>query len=279
MNVTGSHGHDLFSVSPQHSRVYLPEALVLHDNEYNVMKQEEEHDAIEAKKLGISLDEYRHQIEYVAQAAENNERNIAKRLKEGKRKEQTLEEETTFGAGESNIGATLPPDQIEDFMNNEAIVRKQHEILAQAQSVRSEAEQQELEYEVIEHGLRERDSDYSFIEVYHYSPSLSTQGQKSAASHQEVSSQYPVKSSHSNIATQDNRYNRYNSHPGSSSSTPQQPRANPSPSISHYQFAIGSMVVVRNACGPPMYGVVKWLGQLPGFSGEYAGVELVSNII
>ena len=145
--------------------------------------------------------------------------------------------------------------------------------MAQLQPIRSE--QQGTDYEVIEHGLRERNSDNSFVEVYHYSPSLSTQGQKSASSRHEVSSQYP---SDSGLATQDNRYGRYNSHPGSSS-TPQQLRANASPSTSHYQFGIGSMVATRSTYGPPMYGVVKWLGQLPNMNGQYAGVELVSNII
>ena len=105
---------------------------------------------------------------------------------------------------------------------------------------------------------------------------MSTQGQKNASSRHEVSSQYPVKSS--GLATQDNRYGRYDSHPGSSSSTPQQSGANASPSASCSQFAIGSKVVVKNAYGPPMYGVLKWLGQLPNIKGEYAGVELVSNI-
>ena len=52
MNVTGSHGQELFIVPPHHSRVYLPESLVLHDNEYNVMKKTtEQRDTIEAKKL------------------------------------------------------------------------------------------------------------------------------------------------------------------------------------------------------------------------------------
>ena len=136
INVTGSRGQELFTVPPHHSRVYLPEALVLHDKDYNVMKKTTEHDAIEAKKFGISLEEYRQQNEYVALAAEKIEQRIAMRLEEEKRKKQLFEEvETVFGAGAYNQGKS-----IEDIMKNEDVVRKQHEIMAQlqAQSVRND---------------------------------------------------------------------------------------------------------------------------------------------
>ena len=294
MNVTGSHGQELFTVPPNHSRVYLPEALVLHDNDYNVMKETTEHDVIEAKKFGISLEEYRQQNEYVALAAEKKDRMIAMRLGEEKRKEQSFkEEETAFGAGaynQDNIEAALSTGQsieLKDLVKNEDVVRKQREIMAQlqAQSVRDETEQppnQEADYEVIEHGLRERDSDDSFIEIYHYSPSLSTQDRRDVSSHHEVSRHVLKQSdSGSNIlrGAQQDRYGRCNSQPGSSSSTPQRSRSNcvsASPRISA-GIDLGSMVVVRNTYGPPMYGVVKWLGQLPDVNGEYAGVELVSK--
>ena len=39
---------------------------------------------------------------------------------------------------------------------------------------------------------------------------------------------------------------------------------------------IGSMVVV-NFGNRSLYGVVKWLGQMTGVQGLYAGVELVSG--
>ena len=77
--------------------------------------------------------------------------------------------------------------------------------------------------------------------------------------------------------TQDTHYSRSNSQPG----TPQQHRANASPSpltsATGLEFSIGSMVIVRSTYGPLMYGVVKWLGQLPNLDGNFAGVELVSK--
>ena len=298
MNVTGIHGQELFTVPPHHSHVYLPEALVLHDEDYNVMKKATEHDAIEAKKFGMSLEEYCQQKDYVALAAEKNEQMIAMRLEEEKQKEQLFkEEEAAFGAGaynQGNIEATLSAGQsieLKNLMKNEEVVRNQQEIMAQLQpqSVRDETQQppnQETDYEVIEHGLRERDSDDSFIETHHYSPSLSTQDRRDVSSHiHHKVSQHVLKQSDSgsNIlcGAQQDCYGRCNSQPGSSSSTPQRSRSNCVSASNLISAAVdlGSMVVVQNTYGPPMYGVVKWLGQLPGVSGEYAGVELVSNIM
>ncbi len=42
------------------------------------------------------------------------------------------------------------------------------------------------------------------------------------------------------------------------------------------EFTVGTMVEVQMARGPPMYGIIQWIGTIPGFDGLYAGVELVS---
>ena len=42
------------------------------------------------------------------------------------------------------------------------------------------------------------------------------------------------------------------------------------------EFTVGTMVEVQMEKGPPMYGIIQWIGSLPGFDGLYAGVELVS---
>ena len=59
---TGSHGYDHFKISPGHGRLYLPEAMVLKVEEYAKQKQKQEEstfEAREAKKWGMSIDEYR----------------------------------------------------------------------------------------------------------------------------------------------------------------------------------------------------------------------------
>ena len=42
------------------------------------------------------------------------------------------------------------------------------------------------------------------------------------------------------------------------------------------EFTVGTMVEVQMERGPPMYGIIQWIGTLPQFEGYYAGVELVS---
>ncbi len=43
------------------------------------------------------------------------------------------------------------------------------------------------------------------------------------------------------------------------------------------EFTIGTLVGVQMERGPPMYGIIQWIGAIPGFEGgKYAGVELVS---
>ena len=40
-------------------------------------------------------------------------------------------------------------------------------------------------------------------------------------------------------------------------------------------FTVGTMVEVQMQQGPPLNGIIQWIGTLPGFDGSYAGVELV----
>ena len=62
MKVAGNRSQQLFSVAPNHSRLYLPELLVLHIDEYTKQKQENNtREAKEAKKWGMSVEEYRAQ--------------------------------------------------------------------------------------------------------------------------------------------------------------------------------------------------------------------------
>ena len=65
--MTSSHGQELFKVdsSKQHGRLFLPESMVLQAEEYARQKNEEactHETAEEAKKLGMTIDQYREQI-------------------------------------------------------------------------------------------------------------------------------------------------------------------------------------------------------------------------
>ena len=51
----------------------------------------------------------------------------------------------------------------------------------------------------------------------------------------------------------------------------------PPPTDPHHQFTIGSMVCFDVWKGEPLYGVLQWVGVVPGFTGTIAGVELVSD--
>lgn len=48
-------------------------------------------------------------------------------------------------------------------------------------------------------------------------------------------------------------------------------------STSHMTLEVGSMVEVESNSGITVYGVVRWLGTPGGKTGEWAGIELVSD--
>ncbi len=53
-----------------------------------------------------------------------------------------------------------------------------------------------------------------------------------------------------------------------------QPRQDTQPG-NHIQLSIGSAVQLGD---PPTYGVIRWIGDLPGVQGQIAGIELVGMI-
>ena len=67
--VTGSHGHDLFRVAPNHGRIYLPEQLVVHAKDYTQQQQiDNQQEVNRVKDYGLSVEEYRAQHEMLDQA-------------------------------------------------------------------------------------------------------------------------------------------------------------------------------------------------------------------
>ena len=70
MSVTG---RELFHVASNHSRLFLPEALVLSTEEYGKQKREDDsHEAQEARKWGMSVEEYRKQKDMIRVAKDGN---------------------------------------------------------------------------------------------------------------------------------------------------------------------------------------------------------------
>ena len=86
----GSHGHHRFNVPDGHSRLYLPEAMVLKVKEYAKQKQENNtFEAQEAKKWGMSIDEYREQIEMMRKAEDGKEKEFDDRSRKYVHEDET----------------------------------------------------------------------------------------------------------------------------------------------------------------------------------------------
>ena len=67
--VTGSHGHELFRIAPNHGRIYLPEQLVFYAKDYTKQQQIDNQQEMKiAKEFGLSVEEYRAQQELIDQA-------------------------------------------------------------------------------------------------------------------------------------------------------------------------------------------------------------------
>ena len=70
LDMTGSHGQQLFDleIGKNHGILFLPEPLVLHAEQYAKQKQVEgTFEAQEARKWGMSLDEFREQMQIIAE--------------------------------------------------------------------------------------------------------------------------------------------------------------------------------------------------------------------
>ena len=71
----------MFSITPNHSRLFLPEQLVLHIDEYTKQKQEDNtYEVQEAKKWGLSVEEYRAQEEMLSKINEERDKDHDGRL-------------------------------------------------------------------------------------------------------------------------------------------------------------------------------------------------------
>ena len=138
MIVTGSHGHNLFPVTSNHSRVYLPEQLVLHIDEYT--KQKQENNTTEVKE-GLSVEEYRAQMGLTSKGNEDIHKDHDNRpiLINNQQNEENL---ATGGKPSVPIG--------KDKMQ---LQKEEYEIIQREQKRKQSLE--DYMYEVIERGFKE----------------------------------------------------------------------------------------------------------------------------
>ena len=103
-------GKHTFKVSDGHIRLYLPEALVLHTEEYDKQKEEENtFEALEAKKWGISVDEYREQKDMMEKAKTDQ---IEKKFDRTLKRQHTRNEEDENAYEQQDYSPLLEPGQL-----------------------------------------------------------------------------------------------------------------------------------------------------------------------
>ena len=142
MIVTGSHGYNLFPVSSNHSRVYLPERLVLHIDEYTKQKQENNTtEVMEAKKWGLSVEEYRAQMELISKGNEEIHKDHDNRpiLINNQQNEENL-------AAGGKPSVPIGKDKMQ-------LQREEYEIIQREQKRKQSLE--DYMYEVIERGFKD----------------------------------------------------------------------------------------------------------------------------
>ena len=295
MNVTGSHGHHLFPVTPNHSRVFLPELLVLHIDEYTKQKQENNTTEVkEAKKWDLSVEEYRAQKEMLSKGNEGRDKDHKTRVDFPDNQHNIEEKCTTGGKPEDSFPAMGPGDSVTQVLGEDTI-RLQREEYERVQ--REHKRRYSEDIEVIEGGFRMNEVEDSYVDISPY-PAISSQspdnrhneGQQFSLPSKPHQSQNPSPSSQGHIYANINNPDPGKRHspsvhhhdpsssqqrsgdPGSSS---QRPVGDMDHALS--RFTIGTMVQVRSQTGVPIPGIIQWIGTLPDHNGVYGGVELVSN--
>ena len=146
MIITGSHGHQLFSITPNHSQLFLPEQLVLHIDEYTKQKQEDNtYEVQEAKKWGLSVEEYRAQKKMLLKRNEEKNKDHDNKPILPENQEDCL---AVGGKRDDSITPMRPGDSIEQVLGEDTIrlQREEYERIQREQIRRHSLE----DYEVIE---------------------------------------------------------------------------------------------------------------------------------
>uniref|UniRef100_A0A1X7SSH7 CAP-Gly domain-containing protein n=1 Tax=Amphimedon queenslandica TaxID=400682 RepID=A0A1X7SSH7_AMPQE len=316
IDITGSRGQEVFKVGFGHTRLFFPEefGVVLHVEEYAKQRQEAralKWELEEAKKYGLSLEEYRSQEKYIEKAKLANKDN----------EQENHPWQTGGGQEEEGAAAGVGPfgknkESEKDKMSEAIMHVSTSEPLSEGRRQQEErayelARQQSQHgggdptgYEVIKRGeVKPTDDNYSDVEPYHtvpedhqqdvspvsqgsQKPSLKAHHEEGYKSLSSYNTHHPYSPNlrHSPDPPADYRggnhqgYNCDNQYRGHHDPPGHHDRRDPSHDP-HHQFTVGSMVrVVAIQRGDPLYGVVQWIGILPDYPGTIAGVELEKTI-
>ena len=287
----------MFPITPNHSRVFLPELLVLHIDEYTKQKQENNTTEVkEAKKWGMSVEELRAQKEMMSKGNEERDKDHKTRVNFHDNQHNIEEKCTTGGKPEDLFPPMGPGDSVMQVLGEDTIRLQQEEY---ERFQREHKRRHSEDIEVIEGGFRMNQVEDSYVDISPY-PAISSQspdnrpneGQQFSLPSNPHQSQNPSPSSqghiYANINNPDpvhrhspsvNHRDSYSSqqHSGDPGSSSQHPVGGMDHALS--RFTIGTMVQVRSQTGVPIHGIIQWIGTLPDHNGVYGGVELVSNRI
>ena len=295
--VTGSHGHELFRIAPNHGRIYLPEQLVVHAKDYTQQQQIDNQQEVKiAKGYGLSVEEYRAQQEILEQANKSRDMDHERRRQEYTPPDPSIGDEEELAAGRGELDQSIYMLKTGNPFIEDRIERERP---ALEEFKGQHHEEVTRDYQVIEEGrLEEKELERSFIEIFQLTSSQLSDNEASAARKQ--TSQEPSttplhqnlvpsqtsgktnfsKSTHPNLNNPSGRAERC---PSPSErlpnlSVPSQPTySSGPPPHDPSQFAIGSMVYLPTQHGKGLHGVVRWIGTVPEIDGLVAGVELVSS--
>ena len=169
--VTGSHGHDLFKVAPNHGCIFLPEQLVVHAKDYTQQQQiDNQQDVKIAKDYGLSVEEYRAQHEMLEQANKNRDMDHEGRWQEYTPPDPPIGDEEVLAAGKGELDQSIYIIGTVQPFNEERIERERQaleEFKGQQGGQHQQHHHEEIthDYQVIEKGqLEEKELEGSFIE-------------------------------------------------------------------------------------------------------------------
>ena len=291
LDITAVRGQELFEVPFTHTRLFFPEeyGVVLHVDEYAKQQQEAnvlKWEAKEAKKYGLSLEEYRSQREYLEKANKDKKAHRPKQTGGEPGEERAVAGVGTFKKNEKDKMSESMMHIEHGKPLSEGRRQEQERMyeLARQQSQHDGSDQ--TGYEVIEgEEVKTIDNNYLHVDiepqpVLEGKPHHEEKGYKSLPSpdgkyHQRPSPDTNRRSPDPPAGRHDHHYHRYP--PGGSSD--HYSSGVPPPLDPHHQFTIGSMVCIDVQRGDPLYGVVKWIGTVPDFPYTIAGVEMVIIVI
>ncbi len=156
LDITGSHGQHIFDLQrgKNHSRLFLPEALVLHADGYAKNKQEENtFEAREAKKWTLTVDEYREQKHIMKKAEDEKQKELKNKHEQLK---NHSEEHGVAGIGSMDdqpendpIPELIPDQSVSQAFSKERVEREKKE-LEKIKESNEMKRQNSQSYEVIE---------------------------------------------------------------------------------------------------------------------------------